>query len=79
MFKLATTFYEGGEMAMSFIELTYVSEKEFMDVDLKSTTISPLQTIITNMQELPIWLTIEHFMVTPIVVLSKVVLLDNTQ
>jgi len=54
VFKLATTFYEGGEMAMSFIELTYVSEKEFMDVDLKSTTISPLQTIITNMQELPI-------------------------
>ncbi len=66
-------------MAMSFIELTYVSQKEFMDVDLKPTTISPLQAIIINMQGLPILLTIEHFMVTPIVVLYKVVLLDNMQ
>jgi hypothetical protein len=39
VFKLATTFYEGGDMVMSFIKLTYVSEKEFMDVDLKPTTI----------------------------------------
>ncbi len=37
---------------MSFIELTYVLEKEFMDMDLKLTTISPLQTIITNMQKI---------------------------
>jgi len=52
VFKLATTFYEGGDMAMSFIELTYVLQKEFMDMDLKLTTISPLQTIITNMQKI---------------------------
>jgi hypothetical protein len=49
MFKLVATRYEGGDMAMSFVELTNVSQDKPMDMDLNLTKISPLQTITCSM------------------------------
>jgi hypothetical protein len=40
MFKLVATFYEGGDMAISFVKLRDVSQDKPMDMDL--TIVSPL-------------------------------------
>jgi len=42
MFKLVATLYESGDMVMSFVELTNVSQDKHMDMDLNLTIFSPL-------------------------------------
>jgi hypothetical protein len=64
MFKLVATLYEGGDMAMSFVELTNVSQDKPMDMDLNLTIVFPLQTITCNMQRLLVTYVIKHSMVT---------------
>jgi hypothetical protein len=64
MFKLVATLYESGDMVMSFVELTNVSQDKHMDMDLNLTIFSPLQSITCNMQILLVKNAIKHSMVT---------------